>query len=241
MARVLVTRALPEAEETAQGLRALGFEALVVPLRELVPVVAHWPNETFDALIATSRHAFTAPLPWTARVTHLPVYVVGERTGEAARAAGFSDIRVGGGDATALAERISAEGKAGAQFLYLAGEPRRPELESALLAAGFLVTPLLCYRMVAARSLPGAIIEEFTAGRIDAVLHFSGETAKTFCDLAHAAGLLRQVSHVRHFCLSPSIAAKLRNAFSDTPNLGLIVAEEPNAGSLLAKLGAEFT
>lgn len=240
MARVLVTRALPEAEETARDLRALGYEPIVAPLRELVPVSVPWPEVLPDALMATSRHAFTSLLPAAAAWYRLPIHVVGERTGQAAREAGFSDVRVGGGDAAGLARQIISETRVGGRFVYLAGEPRRPELEAVLAKAGLDVMPLLCYRMMALSALPDVARRAIVAGTIDAVLHFSGETAKTFCDLARAAGLASAASHLRHFCLSPAIAAVLRQAFAQTPNLGLIVAEEPTASSLLARLRAEF-
>ena len=241
MARVLVTRALPEAEETARDLRALGHEPIVAPLRELMPVLTPWPDVCPDGLIATSRHAFIPPLPLLSDWYSLPIHVVGERTGEAAQAAGFTDIRIGGGDAAALARQIIAVSNAGARLLYLVGEPRRPELETVIAEAGLNVTPLLRYRMAAVRALPDPARAVLVAGKVDAVLHFSGETAKTFCDLTGEAGLRSEAINLLHVCLSPAIAAVLRNAFSETPNLGLIVAEEPNAGSLLAKLQAEFT
>lgn len=240
VARVLVTRALPEAEETARDLRALGHEPIVAPLRELVPVDTPWPEMRPDALIATSRHAFAPPLPEMAEWYRLPIHVVGERTGEAAREAGFTDIRIGGGDAAALARHIIAESRAGARLLYLAGEPHRPELEADLAAAGMRVTPLLRYRMIAGGTLPDLARAALVAGALDAVLHFSGETAKTFADLVAAAGLGPAVYSLRHFCLSPAIATGLRQAFAQAPNLGLIVAEEPTARSLLAKLQMEF-
>lgn len=218
----------------------LGFEPILAPLREFVPVCVPWPEVRPDALIATSRHAFTPPLPEMGGVRPLPIYVVGERTGEAARAAGFADVRVGGGDASALARQIIAENKTGGNFLYLAGEPRRSELEAALSDAGLCVTSQLRYRMAPIAALPDVARRAIAASTVDAVLHFSAETAKTFCDLVSSAGLANAARNLRHFCLSPAIAAVLRQAFAQTPNLGLIVAEEPTASSLLARLRAEF-
>ena len=54
MARVLVTRAMPEAEETASQLRALGHEVLIAPLRSVEGVATPFPVQRPDAVIATS-------------------------------------------------------------------------------------------------------------------------------------------------------------------------------------------
>jgi uroporphyrinogen-III synthase len=64
----------------------------------------------FDALLLTSanaaRHGGAALRPFAA----LPCYAVGEVTAEAARAAGFADVRIGPGDGAAAAAAMAADG-----------------------------------------------------------------------------------------------------------------------------------
>src|SRR4051794_13058031 len=99
--RVAITRALPEAERSAEKLRTLGAEPVVAPLLEV-------KDRTFDAnlsgvqaLLFTSANGVRS----TARkitARDLPALTVGDATARAARDAGFSDVRSAGGDVTAL-------------------------------------------------------------------------------------------------------------------------------------------
>src|SRR5438552_1880361 len=93
--RVLVTRPEPDGERTAAKLRARGAEVLLAPLLqiELFRDVA-LGNGPWVALAMTSANAVPAITqhPRRGELLALPAYVVGQRTAEAARAAGFSDV-----------------------------------------------------------------------------------------------------------------------------------------------------
>ncbi len=80
----------------------MGYEAVVVPLFEVVPVAWDADPEQFDAVAMTSANAARHGGAGLARFTHLPLFAVGEATADAAREAGFNDVRVGSGNAEEL-------------------------------------------------------------------------------------------------------------------------------------------
>lgn len=238
MAHVLVTRAMPEAEETANLLRALGHEALIAPLRAVEGVPTPFPGPRPDAVIATSRNALGHGAPIPAGWLVLPVFCVGEKTAEAARAAGFVHVMPAGGDAVALQVMIAKACLPGSRLAYLAGEPRGPELETALRAAGFALETLLRYRMRDLEGFPEPARGALAAGRLDATLHFSAESARAFFKRAQSAGLMMAACRLRHACLSPAVAAAAREAAGQV--LDVIVTKERSSHDLVAALHASL-
>lgn len=108
---VLILRPEPGASATAERARRLGLDPRVAPLFTIRPLAWDPPDPArFEAVLLTSakaaRHGGAGLQPFTS----LPCYVVGEATAEAARAAGFADIRVGPGDGAAAAAMMAAEG-----------------------------------------------------------------------------------------------------------------------------------
>jgi len=120
--RVWVTRARPGAERTAGRLAALGFTPLVVPLLEIRPFDVTIDLTGVEILAFTSLNGVAA---FAARSgdRSLPVLAVGDATAEAARDAGFTQVRSDGGDLGALAALIRQEA-AGLSILHpCAAEP----------------------------------------------------------------------------------------------------------------------
>jgi uroporphyrinogen-III synthase len=123
--KLLIVRPQPGADETAKRARALGLEPIVAPLFETHPL--DWvPRDPggFDAILLTSANAARlggeALLPLLA----LPCYAVGERTAEAARAAGFANVMAGPSDGAALAAMAERDGARA--MLHLGGRDHVP-------------------------------------------------------------------------------------------------------------------
>jgi uroporphyrinogen-III synthase len=153
--RVLVTRAEPEAGRTAEALRARGCEPVLAPVSVITPRFAKLPEGPFAAVLLSSQNAVrhgVALVP--PEILALPAFAVGQRTAEAARQAGWRNVRPGPGDAGGLAGEVAALLPAGARLLYLAGTPRKPVLESALVGQGYEVVVLEVYQASAASRLP---------------------------------------------------------------------------------------
>ena len=125
--RVWVTRAEPGAARTADRLTALGFTPIVAPLLTLAPLpgALHAAPDpaAVAALALTSPNGVEAFAPLAPRFRDRPVFAVGDATAEAARAAGFVDVRSASGDIHALARLIAAEAPPGPLLAPGAREP----------------------------------------------------------------------------------------------------------------------
>jgi uroporphyrinogen-III synthase len=204
--RLLITRAQPEATSSAVWVTRLGGDPIVAPIRTALGISSPAPSRP-AAFVATSARAFHLGAPIPADWHDLPCLVVGEVTGEAAREAGFRDIRAALGDVASLAPLL-ADFRA-RPIVYLAGEPRRPELEADAEKLGVHLVPWLRYRLEDAQKLPDAARSALAQGDCDAILHFSRESTLSLLRLAQAAGLQRTLGRPLHACLSPAIAETL--------------------------------
>jgi len=129
---VLILRPEPGASATATRACALGLTPVVAPLFEVQPLAWSPPEPgRHDAILFTSAHAPRLAGSGLAALRTLPTYAVGEATAEAARAAGFGDIRTGPADGAALLALAAADGVRRA--LHLCGRDhlplRHPDLE----------------------------------------------------------------------------------------------------------------
>jgi uroporphyrinogen-III synthase len=214
--RLLVTRPDPDGERTAAKLRARGCEVLVAPLLQVELLAgAALGTGPWGALVMTSANAAHAigRHPRHAELTPLPVFAVGRRTAEAARAAGFGDVTSADGDVTDLVRLIGARCRgAAAPLLYLAGEDRAGDLTADLAAAGLRAAIVVVYRAVAAAYLPPSIQAALRDGLLDGVLHFSRRSAEVYLVCAQAAGVLDRALAPFHYCLSGQVAEPLAAA-----------------------------
>jgi uroporphyrinogen-III synthase len=231
--RVVLTRPLEDSERTAAALRARGHEVLVAPLMQVEPVAADI-RPSWGGVVITSANAPGAIATHPAReaLIKLPLYAVGKRSADAARAAGFTDVTSAGGDVRDLARLIvSRRADAAGPLLYLAGEDRAADLIGELIARGIAAEMAVVYRAAFA-PFPPALIAALKGGEVDAVLHYSKRSAESYLAGAGLAGLTGQALTPRHFCLSDQIAAPLVAV-----GAGLIsVAKRPDEASLIALL-----
>lgn len=120
--RVWITRAEPGAARTAARLAALGFEPLVAPLLAIHRLRPATNLTGVAALAFTSVNGVTAFAALTAE-RNRPVFTVGDATADAAREAGFTDVRSAAGDVHALARLIADAEVRGAILAPGAAEP----------------------------------------------------------------------------------------------------------------------
>lgn len=220
--RVWVTRAEPGAARTADRLTALGFTPIVAPLLTLAPLPGALdaaPDPAAVAVLAlTSPNGVEAFAPLIPRFRHHPVFAVGDATAEAARAAGFADVRSAAGDIHALARLIAAEAPAGP---LLAPGAREPAGDLPALLPGRPVQRLPVYAAFETHApAPGAF---------DAVMLHSPRAAR-----ALAAGLRRPAAAGRvAICISEAAAAPLRPFdFAE-----IRIAAAPDERAMLSALG----
>lgn len=233
--RLLVTRPEPDAHRTAAALRARGHDVLVMPMLRVERIDADFGAGPWAGVLMTSTNAVRAIVvhPEFGALRALPTLVVGERTRAAAEAAGFVDVTSADGDAEALARLVVTRLLPGrTPLLYLAGEQRAADFESALRSHLFDVRTVAVYRTVASNELSPVVKAALVAGEIDGILHFSRRSAEAFVAAARAAGALANALAARHYCLSAQVATALANKAA-----GVEVAPHPNEAALLALVG----
>jgi uroporphyrinogen-III synthase len=230
--RVLVTRPLPDGERTATVLRAEGHDVLLAPLMQVRPIPAVLAGN-WSAVIITSANALRVlTAAQLAPLLKLPLYAVGERSAEAAREAGFGNVRSAQGDANALIRLIDERyANESVPHLYLAGVDRAADLEGALAAKGIKVVTVEVYRTMTT-GFPPELIAAIEHNKIDVVLHFSNRSADNFIIGARTAGLVTQALALKHLCLSAQVAEPLTAA--GAPNVA--IARRPDEASLLGLL-----
>lgn len=245
--RVLVFRASDAAARTIEALLAAGQEPVLAPVTTIVPTGVSLPNQRFDALLATSPNAFgtsragsnaasPSPAPDNGdRPGYFhkrPLFVVGRRTAEAARGAGFSDVRIADGDGSSLVALLRLTLPGPARLLYLAGRDRKPETERTLADAGYTVDTIVVYAAEAAVEWTRAVVETLRLGPVDAALHFSRRSAELALSLASRHAVLPRLVGLPNLCLSEDVAQPLRDAGA----ADLRVAPRPDETSLLTLL-----
>jgi uroporphyrinogen-III synthase len=231
--RVVVTRPQADSERTAATLRARGHEVLVAPLLQVEPVAIDF-GSGWGGIIITSANApgAIAGHPARDKLVKLPLFAVGQRSADAARQAGFSNVTSAGGDVRDLVRLIASRcADAAAPLLYLAGEDRAADLLAELVARGIAVEMAVVYRAITA-PFPPALTAALKAGEVDAVLHFSKRSAENYIAGARQAGIVAQAVAVRHLCLAQPIAEPLSGAGAG----GIGVATRPDEAALIALL-----
>ncbi|WP_457106327.1 uroporphyrinogen-III synthase [Methylobacterium sp. P5_C11] len=209
--RVWVARPEPGATRTGAALLAQGHAPLVAPVLVVQPSGVAPPVGPFAALLLTSANAVPA-LRGVSALRGLPVFAVGARTAALAREAGLGPVREGPGAASGLAALVADALPPGQSLLHATGAERKPEPAAALTAAGFGVTTFVAYRAEALRHLPESVGGELAAGRLDAALHYSRRSAAIALALAEGSGHGGAFRRLRHYCLSPDVAAPLEAA-----------------------------
>ncbi len=220
--RVAITRALPEALQTAERVRALGAEAVIAPLLTIVPCGFDTSTAGAQAIIFTSSNGVRS-FPDAHGARARAVFAVGDATAAAAREAGFLEVHSANGDVRALAALIKDSLRpAGGKLIHIAGDHVAGDLGGELTAAGFDYERRLAFASVAAASLPEAL-----SAPLDAILFHSARAAVTFVSL----GAPRS-AELTAACLSEAVAEAARKTAWKT----VIVAPAPREDALLAAL-----
>jgi uroporphyrinogen-III synthase len=214
---VWITRAEPGASATAGRIEAMGWTPLVAPLLEARPLEAVLDLADIAALAFTSAQGVRA----FAAISdaRLPAFTVGDATAEAARAAGFPDVRSADGDVAALANLI-AQANPG-PILHAGALHPAGDLVGDLAARGLTARAVALYDTVAVDPAPALA----RLPRITAVLVHSPKAAVLLADLLTA----RPTPNLRLLTLSDAVAAPLRAL----ENATIAVAPFPNETSLL--------
>ncbi|HEU4704356.1 MAG TPA: uroporphyrinogen-III synthase [Sphingomicrobium sp.] len=207
----MVVRPEPGASATLERARAIGLEAVAMPLFEVGPVAWTMPDPArFDGLLLTSANAVRNGGPGLGELRGLPAYAVGEATAAAAIEAGFAVAASGDGGV----ERLLGGLPAGLRLLHLCGEHRTA------VTASQELTAVPVYRSA---ELPRPQGFERIEGQVVAV--HSPRAGKRLAELAESVDRAR----VRIAAISPAAAAAAGPGWERCE-----AAETPGEAALLA-------
>ncbi|MEO1554651.1 MAG: uroporphyrinogen-III synthase [Pseudomonadota bacterium] len=156
---VIITRAEPGAGETATRLEALGLHVIQAPMLSLnvrtdVPLE---PVQNFAGLVFTSANGVRV-FAKREKDRSLTAWCVGPATAEAARLAGFSNVRESAGNAEDLAKFIADHSTPTEQpLLHVANTAATGTLQSVLQSFGFSVRFAGLYDMQPSVQLPDRV------------------------------------------------------------------------------------
>jgi len=211
MTTMLVTRPEPDASDTIARLSALDIEAVSLPLMVRAALKTSLPDaKGFAALALTSANALRtlAERNAIAPFLGLRVFAVGDKTAEAAHAAGFEDVVSTGGTLAHLIEYIMHAKLSGPVF-YPAARHQSGDLAKSLAPFGVMVVTARIYEMRTVTALADEVLAAIEADRYAAALFYSRRTAETFVKLT-AGRLGRKVrARLGMLCLSEQVAEPL--------------------------------
>ncbi|PBB92231.1 uroporphyrinogen III synthase [Mesorhizobium sp. WSM3864] len=233
MVRVLVTRPEPSASRTARRLQAQGFQPVLLPLTETValPVEASVFPAAAAVAVTSANAVRYAPKELVAALAALPCHAVGTRTAEACRAAGFTSVFEGAGDAEALAGQITAE-LTGKEMVYLCGRVRFPVFEERLAAARVRVRPVETYDTIELDYGDDDVVARLSGTPVEAVLLYSAKAAPVMIGLAMRPTLRHLFERAEFLALSVRIA----NALDGVGGQKVRIASQPDEDALFQLL-----
>lgn len=227
--RVLVTRPLPQGARTAARLRERGYAPVLAPMLRIAPLTP--PNlpdfSAVQAVLITSSNGLDALARLTKQRGGIKVLTVGDRTAEAARAAGFTDIASASADGMALLDLAARTlTPAAGPLLHIRGKDAAVTFEP-LMDAGFALRDLIAYEAQPVPELP----PEALAPPPAAALVYSARTAAA---LAAALGRTPLDPAMLTFIgISPAALAPLQSLKGQK-----IAAKTPDETAILHALSA---
>jgi uroporphyrinogen-III synthase len=216
----------------------MGFAPIVLPLTEIVaqtppePIVPH----LYQAVVVTSANALHS----TARETiesllDKPLFAVGASTADAARSAGFKDVRIGAGTARDLATLIALTTESSSHILHLAGTDRTPGFEDAITTSGRHLTIVETYTAEKISYSTDFILERLNGAPVDHALVFSTRAGQLLAELVMRADLRECFETTTFLCISEQAARPLAHHAADR----ITVSNQPSENGVMLLLSAD--
>ena len=227
---LLLTRPQAQSALFAQQARADGWagDVLISPVLRIVLQPPETTRlDTVGTLVFTSQHAVAALVATTMR-RDWPVWAVGPRTAQAAQEAGFRDVLVSGGDATALLRDLTRDPPK-PPVLHLRGQHAASDIARHLRAAGQNADAVVVYRQEPCALSPEATARLSQGG--DAVLAvFSPRSARLLAAALHAQASISARLHM--IAISDAAAKPLKDIATGRCR----IATRPDAAAMRAAL-----
>jgi len=209
--KILLTRPRAASEKLASLLAERGFECMIDPLLMITPTNAPRPDGHFQAVMATSAHAFTGLDKKNADLFSLPCFCVGEPTGHIARSHGFTDVRCGASDGAALAAfMLAALADTKRPLLHLCGEIVEDKARHILNQNDIEVISWVAYRADAVDDFSPETHQLFKSHSLTAIPLFSPRSAQILTSLITKNHLATVCSSIVALGLSQAVVDVLQ-------------------------------
>lgn len=225
--KLIVTRPTEDAVVLAHTLAAMGHQAMLSPLLEIVANSdIKIPDKAWAALLVTSANGVRCLPPEL--ISHdLRVIAVGAQSAQAAKDCGFRHVESHGGDVQGLSAWIASNLSAAfGPLLYVTGREISGDLGALLSRHGFEVSRIETY-VAEARPLK---LSSNEISDCDGVLLYSPRSAKLWLHEITVNGLNQTAALLQHYCLSYAVAQILPQEWH------ISVASEPTESALLRLL-----
>jgi len=225
----LVTRALPQAKETAEKLEKMGIKTLVEPC---IRIQFNYQQESISfkkntIIIVTSKNGAEA-FAMACSNHNFRIITVGRKAQDFLCSKGFSQVIHSAKHMNDLLKYIKLNFVPREdEFIYFRARHVAKNLKSALPDHHF--REVISYEAVAKTNFSKVLIELIKEGKINGLLLYSARTAKIFAELAEKAGISKFLDKMIIFCLSPSLVEVCRAI----PHREIFTAATPTENSLL--------
>lgn len=228
---ILITRPLEDGKKDAGILEREGFDVLLEPMLEIVPLEFSSPDlSNYQAMVVTSANALRVFCDQVEQ-RDIKLYVVGQNTADEADDLGFTDVVSADGTAQDLVDLIVVRAdKGAASLLHICGEDVSFPLAQALLDQGISVEGLPVYKAQKVDGLSSEGIAQLKDGAIDVVVFYSKRTAENFMRMVDENEFSEALEGIKALCISSGVLECVRLY----PWANTYVAPTPNREGMLA-------
>lgn len=208
MSTILVTRPIDEANLTAEKLELAGHRVVLAPMLKVEPVSFEIPDEN-RSIIITSKNGARMGLSNIGNKAR-PIFAVGDKTADEARALGFTNITVGPGTARKMVPMLLEAGISETRkYTHLCGNALAYNICDVLAGEGLDAENTITYQTRGQRSLGVGVQEALNEGEIDIALFYSPRTATIFEEVVADYGRSDWLNNMDALCLSTRVADNL--------------------------------
>ena len=228
--RVLITRPIHDAYETAALLKNHEIDSLITPLL----TINHNFRAEIDlsgvqAILVTSLNGSRA-LASAISSREIPIFAVGDASAKIAKKDGFSVVSSANGSIKDLTELIRQELQPDkGTIVHACGSNVAGNLVGDLIHEGYKIISSTLYEVKEVSTLPDAAYSALLNDSITNILFYSPLSASLFSKLIKESKLEQNCHNISAYCLSSNVASALSIKFAN-----VIVAPMPNQASLIS-------
>ena len=198
---LLLTRPIEASQACASFLIEKGISCEIAPMMEYIDISHEKPEQgVYNAYIFTSAQGITS---FHGDEFDVPVFCVGNKTADTARARGYRRVYNAQGDLEALVALIKEQLNKAARMLYVRGQDVSKDIVSVL--DGYDCDEIVSYEARFVDRMPDEICHLIRNGHIWGVSFFSKRTALNFSSLAQKAQLLESLEKIKCLCISQGV------------------------------------